>query len=74
MIGITSPWQQLLILSDLTVCAAYIVYVWLLPAARFDQLLYSLIAFDERVIFWLQRARLPPRACVFAALYACVIA
>ena len=35
---------------------------------------YSRIAFDERVTFWLQRARLLPHACVFAALYACAIA
>ena len=35
---------------------------------------YTLIAFDERVIFWLQRAGSLPCACVFAALYACAIA
>ena len=35
---------------------------------------YTPIAFDERVTFWLQRARSLPCACVFAALYACAIA
>ena len=35
---------------------------------------YTLIAFDERVTFWLQRARSLPCASVFAALYVCVIA
>ena len=35
---------------------------------------YSLIAFDERVTFWLQRAGSLPCACVFAALYAYAIA
>ena len=35
---------------------------------------YTPIAFDERVTFWLQRARSLPYACAFAALYACAIA
>ena len=35
---------------------------------------YTLIAFDERVTFWLQRARSLSCACAFAALYACAIA
>ena len=35
---------------------------------------YTPIAFDERVIFWLQRAGSLPCACVFAALYARAIA
>ena len=35
---------------------------------------YTPIALDERVIFWLQRAGSLPCTCVFAALYACVIA
>ena len=35
---------------------------------------YTPIAFDERVTFWLQRAGSLPVVCVFAALYACVIA
>ena len=35
---------------------------------------YTPIAFDERVTFWLQRARSLSCACTFAALYACVIA
>ena len=34
------------------------------------QNVYSPIAFDERVTFWLQRARSLPCACVFDALYA----
>ena len=34
---------------------------------------YTPIAFDERVTFWLQRTRLLPCACAFAALYACAI-
>ena len=37
-------------------------------------LCYSVIAFDERVTFSLQRTRLLPCACVFAALCACAIA
>ena len=32
--------------------------------------IYTPIAFDERVTFWLKRAG---HLCVFAALYACVI-
>ena len=35
---------------------------------------YTPIAFDERVIFWLQRAGSLPCACAFAALHACAIA
>ena len=38
---------------------------------------YTPIAFDERVTFWLQRARIVRAlhcACMFAALYACAIA
>ena len=35
---------------------------------------YTSNAFDERVTFWLQRARSLPCACAFAALYACAIA
>ena len=35
---------------------------------------YTLIAFDKRVTFWLQRAGSLPCVCVFAALYACAIA
>ena len=35
---------------------------------------YTLIAFDERVTFWLQRSWSLPCACAFAALYACTIA
>ena len=35
---------------------------------------YTPIAFDERVIFWLQRTGSLPCACVFAALHACAIA
>ena len=35
---------------------------------------YTPIAFDERVTFWLQRARSLSCACAFAALYACAIA
>ena len=31
---------------------------------------YSLIAFDERVTFWLQRVRPLPCACVYVALFA----
>ena len=36
--------------------------------------LYTPIAFDERVTFWIQRARSLPCACAFAALYTCAIA
>ena len=32
--------------------------------------IYSLIAFDERVIFWLQRVRSLPCACAYVALFA----
>ena len=35
---------------------------------------YTLIAFDERVTFWLQRAGSLPCANAFAALHACAIA
>ena len=31
---------------------------------------YSLIAFDERVTFWLQRVRSLPCACAYVALFA----
>ena len=31
---------------------------------------YSLIAFDERVTFWLQRIRSLPCACAYVALFA----
>ena len=34
------------------------------------QIIYSLIAFDERVIFWLQRVRSLPCACAYVALFA----
>ena len=37
------------------------------------QKLYTRIAFDETVTFWLQCAGSLPCACVFAALYACEI-
>ena len=33
-------------------------------------MVYSLIAFDERVTFWLQRIRSLPCACVYVALFA----
>ena len=35
---------------------------------------YSLIAFDERVTFWLQRVRSLPCACVYVALFVCRLA
>ena len=35
--------------------------------------IYTPIAFDQRVTFWLQNARSLPCACVFAALYVCAI-
>ena len=35
---------------------------------------YTPIAFDKRVTVWLQRAGSLPCVCMFAALYACVIA
>ena len=35
---------------------------------------YTPIAFDERVNFWLQLTRSLPCACAFAALYVCAIA
>ena len=35
---------------------------------------YSLIAFDERVTFWLQRIRSLPCACAYIALFACRLA
>ena len=45
------------------------------PCERFKKcILYTPIAFDERVTFWLQQARSLPCVCAFAALYACGIA
>ena len=35
---------------------------------------YSLIAFDERVTFWLQRVQSLPCACACVALFACRLA
>ena len=35
---------------------------------------YSLIAFDERVTFWLQCIRSLPCACAYVALFACRLA
>ena len=35
-----------------------------------NYLYYSLIAFDERVTFWLQRVRSLPCACAYVALFA----
>ena len=39
-----------------------------------DHRVYTPIAFDERVTFWLQRAGSLSCACAFAALHACAIA
>ena len=35
---------------------------------------YSLIAFDERVTFWLQRVRSLPCACAYVALFVGMLA
>ena len=37
-------------------------------------MVYSLIAFDERITFWLQRVRSLPCACAYVALFACRLA
>ena len=34
-----------------------------------SEMVYSLIAFDERVTFWLQRVRSLPCACAYVALF-----
>ena len=43
----------------------YLVYTWNGPWIFHD---YSLIAFDERVTFWLKRVRSLPCACAYVAL------
>ena len=44
-------------MQDVTVINSYFVY-------------YTLIAFDERVTFWLQRIQSLPCACAYVALFA----
>ena len=39
-----------------------------------DFRIYSLIAFDERVTFWLQHIRSLPCACAYVALFGCRLA
>ena len=64
-VGLVCPGTAVVMMTDMTHISVTICEVWVYFYSS-----YSLIAFNERVTFWLQRVRSLPCVCAYVALFA----